>query len=95
LDPAADAAAAADTTVAAGDIASTASAMVDWLGPDARVIANGAGDKVFVSSDGTRRIRFDINNPYPHDRPHSHVQQLINGQWVKSGPIYPSDVPAH
>jgi len=64
-----------------------------WLGKDYKVITNKAGDKIFISRDGTRRIRFDINNPSPHKNPHSHVEQLVNGKWVKSGPIYPRDVP--
>jgi len=67
--------------------------MKDWLGNDAKVITNKNGDKVFMSSDGTRRIRFDINNTSPHNNPHGHVEELINGKWVKSGPIYPKDVP--
>ena len=67
--------------------------MKDWLGKDARVITNKNGDKVFISGDGTKRIRFDINNTSPHNNPHGHVEQLINGKWVKSGPTYPKDVP--
>lgn len=65
----------------------------DWLGPNVRTITNRAGDKVFLSDDGLRRIRFDINNPAPHTSPHAHVEELINGRWVKSGPIFPRDVP--
>ena len=65
----------------------------DWLGKDAKVITNKSGDKVFISSDGTRRIRFDINNTSPHNNPHGHVEEFINGKWVKSGPLYPVDVP--
>ena len=65
----------------------------DWLGKDARVITNKNGDKVFMSGDGTKRIRFDINNTSPHNNPHGHVEELVNGKWVKSGPIYPTDVP--
>ena len=67
--------------------------MKDWLGKDARVITNKNGDKVFMSGDGTKRIRFDINNTSPHNNPHGHVEELVNGKWVKSGPIYPTDVP--
>jgi hypothetical protein len=67
--------------------------MKDWLGKEARVITNKNGDKVFMSGNGTRRIRFDINNTSPHNNPHGHVEELMNGKWVKSGPIYPTDVP--
>lgn len=66
--------------------------MKDWLGKDARVITNKNRDKVFMSGDGTKRIRFDINNTSPHNNPHGHVEELVNGKWVKSGPIYPIDV---
>ncbi len=65
----------------------------EWLGPDSKVITNPAGDKVFLSKDGTRRVRFDINNPSPHKNPHMHAEELIDGKWVKSGPIYPQGVP--
>jgi hypothetical protein len=59
---------------------------------DVRVITNQAGDKIFVNKAGTRRVRFDINRPHPHQNPHSHVEELVNGKWKKSGPIYPPDV---
>lgn len=64
----------------------------DWLGNDARLITNNNGDIVIVSSDGLRRVRFDINNTAPHSSPHGHVEELINGAWQKSGPLYPTDV---
>ena len=64
-----------------------------WIGKDGRVITNASGDKIFLSKDGTRKVRFDINNPLPHNNPHGHVEQLINGKWMKSGPLYPTDVP--
>jgi hypothetical protein len=63
-----------------------------FLGKDARVITNQAGDRVFLSKDGLRRVRLDINNPSPHANPHMHVEVNVNGKWVKSGPLYPSDV---
>lgn len=47
---------------------------------------------MFINKAGTRRVRFDIKNPSPHQSPHSHVEELINGKWQKSGPIYPTDV---
>ena len=53
---------------------------------------NKAGDKVFINKAGTWRVRFDINNPSPHQNPHSHVEELTSGKWLKSGPIYPTDV---
>ena len=79
---------------ATGRVSQTVSQASEWLGPEARSITNGAGDKIFLSRDGLRRIRVDIKQPYPHSSPHAHVEQLIDGSWVKSGPIYPSDVPA-
>ncbi len=64
-----------------------------WLGGDVRIIRNASGDTIFLSKDGTKRLRFDINNPAPHTNPHGHVEQLVNGKWEKSGPLYPKDVP--
>lgn len=65
----------------------------DWLGPNVRAITNRSGDKVFLSEDGLRRIRFDMRNPTPYSSPHAHVEEFVNGRWVKSGPIFPTDVP--
>lgn len=67
----------------------------EWLEPNTRVITNNAGDKIFLSEDGLRRFRVDFNNPHPHQNPHLHVEEFIGGKWVKSGPIYPTDVPPH
>lgn len=64
-----------------------------WLGEGTRFIRNEAGDAVFLSKDGLRRVRFDFNSVHPHNNPHSHVEIKIDGDWVKSGPIYPTDVP--
>ena len=64
-----------------------------YLGPGSRAIKNEAGDLILVSKDGAKRVRFDVNRPYPHESPHAHVDELINGEWVKSGQIYPTDVP--
>jgi len=74
-----------------------ANGMMDWLGNDVRVITNPSGDKIFMSNDGLRKIRFDINNPSPHSNPHAHFEQLIGGRWRPVNPgspqIYPSNVP--
>ncbi len=64
-----------------------------WLGEGTRFIRNEAGDSVFLSKDGLRRVRFDFKNPSPHHNPHSHVEIKVNGDWIKSGPIYPTDIP--
>jgi hypothetical protein len=67
--------------------------MKDWLGDGAKLIKNKSGDTVIISEKGTKRVRFDINNPSPHNNPHGHVEELVNGKWDKSGPLYPKDVP--
>jgi hypothetical protein len=64
-----------------------------WVGDDARLIRNDDGDTILISKDGTRRVRFDVNRPYPHESPHAHIEELVNGKWQRSGPIYPMDVP--
>ena len=66
----------------------------EWLGDDIEVITNSSGDKIFISEDGKRKIRFDIERPYPHENPHSHVEELINDSWNDLGrQIYPVDLP--
>jgi hypothetical protein len=57
------------------------------------MIKNEAGDPVFLAKDGTRRVRFDFNHPAPHKNSHGHIEELFNGKWNKSGPIYPIDLP--
>lgn len=63
-----------------------------WLGIDAKVIQNAKGDYVFISKDGLRKIRFDINSPHG-DAPHIHLEILKNGKWKNAIPrthrIYP------
>lgn len=65
----------------------------NWLGKETQFIRNNAGDPVFLSKDGSRCVRFDFNRTKPHHNPHAHVEMKVNGKWVKSGPIYPIDVP--
>ena len=64
-----------------------------WLGPGYRTITNPAGDKIFLSQDGLRRIMFHFNETYPHMSPHAHVDMLLNGVWQRSGQLYPTDLP--
>jgi hypothetical protein len=73
-------------------IEETIQGIEDYIG-DGKVIRNDNGDLVIVSSDGQRRVRIDLKNPHPHQNPHGHVEEKINGQWDKSGPVYPKDVP--
>ncbi|MCH9634488.1 MAG: hypothetical protein S4CHLAM7_12400 [Chlamydiae bacterium] len=65
----------------------------DWLGRGSKLITNDAGDLIFLSEDGLRCVRFDFNITRPHNNVHAHVEAKVNGKWVKSGPIYPLDVP--
>jgi RHS repeat-associated protein len=65
----------------------------EWLGKDAKMIKNEAGDLVFLAKDGTRRVRFDFLRPYPHQSPHMHIDECISkGIWRESGQIYPIDL---
>jgi len=55
-------------------------------------VTNPNGNKVFLSEDGLRRVRFDINHPEKHEFPHFQIESNIGGQWEKSGVIFPSDI---
>jgi hypothetical protein len=74
-------------------ISNAVQSMSDWLGPNAQVRTNRSGDKIFLSENGNRKIRFDLNNPSPYANSHGHVEEFVNGHWIKSGPIYPNDLP--
>jgi hypothetical protein len=68
----------------------------DFLGDSVRIITNESGDKIFLSEDGLRRVRFDINNPYPHINVHAHIEESINGKWTShGGQLFPIDVPQY
>ena len=51
-----------------------------WLGKNYKTITNKSGDKIFISDDGLRKIRFDISNPHG-DSPHIHLEIFRNGKW--------------
>jgi len=58
----------------------TANLTKSWLGEEAKVITNKAGDNIFISKDGLRKIRFDLKNSQG-DLPHIHLEEFINGKW--------------
>jgi len=63
-----------------------------FLGKDFRAITNKAGDSVFLSKDGLKKMRFDVRNP-GNDAPHVHIEVLRNNKWRDAIPgthrIYP------
>jgi len=65
----------------------------DWLGKEVKAIKNEHGDRIFMNKAGTKKLRFDINHPNPHESPHAHIEELVNGKWKGVGQIYPKDVP--
>ena len=81
------------STTAKGSIQKVKDDIVEWLGADFRFIRNSNDDIVLLSSDDTKRVRFDFNHPAQHEYPHMHVEELVDDTWVKSGPIFPTDSP--
>ena len=65
----------------------------NWLGSNTKMIKKTSGDRLFVSNNGAKRVRFDLKHPAPHSNSHGHIEEFINGTWNKSGPIYPIDIP--
>lgn len=65
----------------------------EWLGEQVQCIRNKAGDPIFVSQNGTKKVRFDFNKPHPHENPHVHFEELIEGEWKEITRVYPSDLP--
>ncbi len=65
----------------------------EWLGEGTQFIRNKAGDPVFLSKDGLRKVRFDFNRPAPHESPHLHLEHLVDGEWQEISRVYPIDVP--
>jgi hypothetical protein len=79
--------------ISAKDIQRLEQEISSWLGKDTKLIRNKAGDSIFLSKDGIRKVRFDFNRPYPHENPHLHFERLENGCWEEIKRIYPSDLP--
>ena len=73
-------------------VPSVAKQVKSWLGKDYKIITNKAGDNIFMSKDGLRKMRFDIKNPHG-DAPHIHLEIFKNGKWTDAIPsthrIYP------
>ncbi len=44
-----------------------------WLGKDYKTVTNKAGDNIFMSKAGQRKMRFDTKNPFG-DAPHIHLE---------------------
>ncbi|MCF7852745.1 MAG: hypothetical protein K9M07_05855 [Simkaniaceae bacterium] len=65
----------------------------NWLGNNTQLIKNKAGDSIFLSSDGMKKIRFDFKRPYPHESPHMHFECFVDGEWKEINRVYPIDVP--
>ncbi len=63
-----------------------------WLGKGYKPITNKAGDKIFISKDGLRKMRIDFKNAHG-DSPHIHLEVFKNGKWKDALPgthrIYP------
>ncbi len=76
-------------------ILNIAKGLKEWMGNGGKVITNRSGDKVFMSKDGARKLRFDIKNPAPHKSPHMHIERLRGTKWKEIDRIYPKDVPPH
>ena len=56
------------------------------------MITNKAGDKIFVSNDGARRLQFHVKDPHPHNNPHVHVGHLTNQGRLRGKQVYPKNV---
>ena len=44
-----------------------------FIGPNGRVFRNETGDLIVQPADAMHEIRFDFNDPAPHQNPHVHV----------------------
>ncbi len=62
------------------NVDNAANSAKNWLGKDYKAITNKAGDNIFISKDGMRKMRFDIKNSHG-DKPHIHLEQKINEKW--------------
>ena len=61
-------------------------AIKDYLGGPGKFDRNKVGDPYIININGDKKVRFDINRTYPHDKPHFHIQhRTIHGNWRNTG----------
>jgi len=65
-----------------------ANKLCDWIG-DSPAPFKSDQSIGWNSADGLRTVRFDIFEPFHHGAEHMHVEELVDGVWQKSGPIFP------
>ena len=68
-------------------VTEAAKSAVGWLGKEFKTITNKAGDKIFMSQDGLRKMRFDINSSQG-DKPHVHLEVFKNGKWTDATDVH-------
>lgn len=85
---------AVQSSVPNSKIGSVAKDIEEYLGKDVSIKSKPKStDKIFMSEDGTKKVRFDIDKPHG-DSPHMHFQvKNLQGEWVDAIPgnhrIYP------
>lgn len=82
-----------ESSAKAAEVIQLENTISQWLGEGTQVMRNKAGDPVFLSKDGLRKVRFDFNKPAPHESPHLHLEHLVDGEWQEISRVYPIDVP--
>ena len=67
-----------------------------YLGQDSRAFNNNYKDLIIESKDGMKQFRIDLNHPFPHKNPHSHLIEYGVDKGKKfelfNERIYPRDV---
>jgi hypothetical protein len=66
-------------------VTETANSFANWLGDGTTIEINKHGEKIFLSKDKTRKIMFDMKNPYPHNN-YGQAEQFIDGKWQEVAP---------
>ena len=69
------------------DYSNTARQIATWLNNDYKIISNKYGDKIFISKNGTRKVRFDIKHSHG-ENPHMHFEIKVKDEWVDATQIH-------